>query len=168
MISYVIPLLIISILLFSVRKTEVYSAFCEGAAKGLKTVVCIFPAILAVLVLTAMLRTSGLFDMLLKLLSPITSKIGIPEAVVPLALLRPLSGGASLGLLSDILNNFGADSVEGRIASVVMGSAETTFYTLCVYFRNTRIKYTKKIIPAAIIGDIVGLLAAVFACKIIF
>lgn len=168
MTDYIIPFVLIGILLFSVRKTEVYSAFTDGVGKGLNTVAAIFPAILAILTLTAMLRASGIFDMLFRLLAPLIRKIGISEELLPLALVRPLSGGASLGILSDILSEFGADSFEGRCASVMMGATETTFYTLCVYFRNTRIKYTKKIIPAAIIGDIVGLLAAVYACKIIF
>lgn len=166
--GFIVPVILAGILIFSIRKTEVYSAFVDGAGKGLKTVLGIFPAVLAILTLTAMLRTSGLLDMLLSALSPFTGRIGIPESVMPLALLRPLSGGASLGVLSDILNKFGADSVEGRIASVMMSATETTFYTLCVYFKNTRIKHTKRIIPAAVIGDIVGLLAAVYVCKIIF
>lgn len=164
----ILSLLLVGILLFSVRKTAVYSAFIDGAAKGLKTVVGIFPAILAILVMTSMLRSSGFFDVILSLISPLCKKAGIPSDVAPLALLRPFSGGASLGLLSDILKNVSPDSTSGRIASIVMASSETTFYTLCVYFRNTRVKYTKKIIPAALIGDIVGLLAAVFVCKIIF
>ena len=168
MTDFILPVVLIGIMLFSIRKTEVYSAFADGAANGLKTTAAIFPAILAILTLTAMLRASGVFDMLFRLIAPLTHRFGIPESVMPLALVRPLSGGASLGVLSDILAKFGADSTEGRCASVMMGATETTFYTLCVYFRNTRIKYTKKIIPAAVIGDIVGLLSAVYACKIIF
>lgn len=168
MTDFIIPAAITAVLLFSIRKTDVYSAFTDGVGKGLKTAVGIFPAILAVLTLTDVLSASGLFDIILKTLSPVTARLGIPDAVMPLALVRPLSGGASLGILSDILAKFGADSIEGRTASVIAGASETTFYTLCVYFRRTKISDNKNIIPAAIIGDIVGLLAAVFACKIIF
>lgn len=168
MTDYVIPLLLMGVLLFSVRKTEVYSAFTDGVKNGLKTVAGIFPPILSVLVLTAALKSSGVFDMILQLLSPFLSKLGIPDGIVPLALIRPLSGGAALGVLSDILHTFGADSFEGRCASVIMAASETTFYTLCVYFGGTRVKDVKCIIPAALIGDIVGLIAAVCSCGIIF
>lgn len=168
MTAYVLPIMLMGIILFSIRKTEVYSAFAEGAGKGLKTAVQIFPAVLSVLVMTAMLRASGVFDIILKYISPFLEKVGIPEGVMPLVLTRPFSGGASLGLLSEIFSEYGADSGEGRIASVIMSATETTFYTLCVYFGHTRVKKTKGIIAAALIGDIVGLLAAVFACGIIF
>ena len=157
-----------TVLTVSMRKTTVYTTFIDGVGEGIKTVMGIFPAILAILTATAMLEASGAFDLLLNLLSPLTQALKIPEEVMPLAIVRPMSGGASLGVLSDILDKCTPDSFSGTVASVIMGSTETTFYTLCVYFRKTRVKYTKKIIPAALIGDFVGLLAAVWVCKIIF
>lgn len=168
MTAFIVPFVIMTILVLSMRKTLVYQAFTDGVGDGMRTVLGIFPAILAILTATAMLRESGAFEILVGILSPVTDALGIPRDLMPLALLRPMSGGASLGMLTDILNQFGADSDIGKIASVLMASTETTFYTLCVYFKNTRVKYTKKIIPAAIIGDIVGLISAVWVCKIIF
>lgn len=168
MTNYILPMLLTAIMLFSIRKTDVYSEFIKGVGDGLNTVIGIFPAILAILTSTAMLESSGVLDLLMKVIKPFTDFLGVPEGVMPLALIKPLSGGASLGVLTDILNKYHPDSMSGLVASVIMGSTETTFYTLCVYFRKTRVKYTKRIIPAAIIGDIVGLIAAVLVCKIIF
>ncbi len=168
MTSYILPAIIMLILFISFKKTMVYTNFIEGASKGMKTVVSIYPAILAIMTATAMLEASGAFVWILKLVSPITSFFKIPQEIMPLAIIRPLSGGASLGVLSEIMSKYDPESYISRTASVLMGSTETTFYALCVYFKNTRVKYTKKIIPAAIIGDIVGLIAAVWVCRIIF
>lgn len=168
MTDYAIPLMLAGIMLFSLRKTDVYAAFVKGAGRGAKTFLTIFPPILAVLALTAALRASGLLDAITGALSPVLNFLGIPEGIVPLAVVKPLSGSASLGVLEDIFDTFGADSVEGRAASVITGATETTFYTLCVYFSGTRVRNTRGIIPAAVIGDIVGLIAAVWVCGIIF
>ncbi len=165
--QYAIPILFVLILASALyRHVPVYSVFLEGAEEGMKTVWSIFPAMLAMLTAVAMLRASGAFSWLLTLLSPLTKHFSIPEEVLPLALMRPLSGSGALGILSDLLSRFSPDSDTGRIASVLMGSTETTFYTLSVYFRRTRVKYTKKIIPAALLGDLAGLLAAVHFSRI--
>ena len=166
--TYIIPAVIVIILVISFGKTEVYTSFTDGVSEGVKTVITIFPPVLAILTASAMLEASGAFARFIKFISPLTSGIGIPDEIMPLALMRPVSGGASIGILTDMLQKFSPDSYNGRVASVIMGATETTFYTLCVYFRKTRVKYIKKIIPAAVIGDIVGLIAAVWVCKIIF
>ena len=166
--TFIIPAILTLTMIYSIRKTDVYSEFIKGAENGMKTVIGIYPAILAILTATAMLDASGAFDIFLNLIKPLTDFLKIPDGVMSLALVKPLSGGASLGVLTDILNKHHPDSMTGLISSVLMGSTETTFYTLCVYFRKTRVKYTKRIIPAAIIGDIVGLIAAVLVCRIIF
>ncbi len=168
MTGYIIPSVVLGILLFSLRKTQVYKSFTDGVEKGAKTTLGIFPAILSIMVATRMLEASGAFDFLLKLLSPVTELFDIPKEIMPLAIVRPMSGGAALGIFENIIKEYGADSESGRIASMLMGSTETTFYALMVYFKNTRVKYTKKIIPAALIGDIVGLLGSVWVYKIIF
>lgn len=167
MTSYILPLVLVSILVLSFGKTEIYNDFISGAGEGIRTVLGIFPAILAILVACAMLRASGAFDIFLKLVSPLTHRFKIPDEIMQLAVVRPLSGGAAIGILSDIIKS-SPDSHASLAAAVMTASSETTFYTLSVYFGKTRVKYTKKIIPAAIIGDIVGLLAAVWVCKIIF
>ncbi len=160
--KYMLPVIITVIICFSaLRKKDTYTDFTEGAYEGLKIVMGIFPPLLAILVASSMLRASGAFDIFTKLISPITQRIGIPNEVLPLALMRPVSGSGSLALLSDTLSTYGADSRIGRIASIIMGSTETTFYCMGVYFSKTGIKNTTKALPCAIIGDV---LAIILAC----
>lgn len=167
--KYIIPILLILIVFSGVKsKIPVYSVFCDGAFDGMKTVMGIFPVILAVTVGVSMLKTSGTMDFMTKIVSYITGLIGFPREVLPLVLIRPLSGGGALGVLTDILNEFHPDTFVGFLASVIMGSTETTFYTLMVYLKNTRVKYVKHIIPAAVFGDIVGVIVGLIAATIIF
>ncbi|MCX7714922.1 MAG: spore maturation protein [Clostridia bacterium] len=150
------------------RKVPVYESFISGAEDGIRTVIKIFPILLAVLTAVAMLRASGAMELIIYFIKPVTDFLGIPGDIVPLALLRPISGGGSIGLLTDILNTSGADTFTGRAASVIMGSTETTFYTLAVYFRATKVKYTRVALPAALIGDMAGICMSVWICRIIF
>ena len=167
--SYSIPAFIFIIVTYALlSKTSVYDNFSEGAKNGVTTLFNIFPSLLAIMVSVAMLRESGALDTLMHLLSPITSRLGINDDVMLLGIVRPLSGSGALGILGDILKTGGADSFSGIVASVIMGSTETTFYTLMVYFSKTKVKYTKRVIPAAVFGDIVGLLASIWVCKIFF
>ena len=167
--SYMIPCFIAVIVIYSlIKRTPVYAGFTGGIKNGAATLFDIFPAMLAIMVSTAMLRSSGALEFLMKLLTPVISFLGINEDVMLLGIMRPLSGSGALGMLGDILRNHGSDSFAGILASVVMGSTETTFYTLMVYFSKTKVKYTKRVIPAAVFGDIVGLLVSILACKIFF
>ena len=167
--KYILPVFILLIFLVAKRnKIEIYPVFLQGVEGGLKTVISIFPVILATTVAVAMMRASGLMDIFLKIISPVTNFFKIPDEILPLALIRPLSGGGALGVLSDILKEHSPDSFIGICASVIMGSTETTFYTLSVYFKNTRVKYNNHIIPAAVFGDIVGVIAGVAVSAIIF
>ena len=164
--QYVIPAIIIIIILFSLKtRTGAYETFIEGAEEGMKIVAGIFPPLVAVLTAAYMLRASGTLDLIISFLSPITGFI--PAEVMPLALIRPISGSGAIGILSEILNAHGADSEIGRIASVIMGSTETTFYCLCVYFAKTRVKHNLKAVPFAAAGDIVGILMAVILIKLV-
>ncbi len=161
--QYVIPAVIAAVIIFALKtRTDAYAAFTEGAADGLRTVVKILPSLLAVITAAQMLRVSGAIDMIIRFISPVTDFLHIPPEVMPLALIRPISGSGSLGILADILNTFGADSRQGMIASVIMGSTETTFYCLCVYFAGTKVKDTRRVIPCAVISDIIGILAGVW------
>ena len=161
--QYVIPSVIAAVIIFALKtRTDAYAAFTEGVADGLRTVVKILPSLLAVITAAQMLRVSGAIDMIIRFISPVTDFLHIPPEVMPLALIRPVSGSGSLGILADILNTFGADSKQGMIASVIMGSTETTFYCLCVYFAGTKVKYTRRVIPCAVISDIIGILAGVW------
>lgn len=167
--SLAVPMIILVFVSFAAaKKTSVYDAFISGAEDGLVTLRRIFPVLLAILVAAAMLRASGLMDLAVSALSPITDKFNIPPETVPLALLRPISGGGSIGLLTELLNTYGPDSPAGRMASVMAGSTETTFYTLAVYYSATRVKYTRPTLAAALIGDCVGIIGSAVICNILF
>lgn len=167
--SYAVPGFIILIVVYALfKKTSVYEGFADGAKNGVSTLFNIFPSMLAIMIGVATLRESGALEAFMKLLSPVTSFLGINNDVMLLGVVRPLSGSGALGILTDILKNHGADSFSGLAASVIMGSTETTFYTLMVYFSKTKVKYTKRAIPAAVFGDIVGLFVSVAVCKIFF
>lgn len=163
---YIIPAIIAIVLIVSLaKKLPSYELFIDGAEEGMKIVAGIFPPLVAVLTAAYMLRTSGTLDLIISFLSPITGFI--PAEVMPLALIRPISGSGAIGILSEILNTHGADSEIGRIASVLMGSTETTFYCLCVYFAKTRVKHNLKAVPFAAAGDIVSILMAVILIKLV-
>ena len=163
--TYAIPAIIAAILVIALaKKQNTYDLFISGAADGMKIAANIFPPLLAVLTAAHMLRASGTLDIIINLLSPVTRLI--PAEVMPLALIRPLSGSGAIGILTEILNEHGADSEIGRIASVIMGSTETTFYCLCVYFAKTRAKHTLKAVPFAAVGDIVGIVTAVLLIRL--
>ena len=166
--EYITPALIMIIIIIALaQKKSVYTDFIDGAGEGMKILVNIFPPLVAMLVAAAMLKASGAMELFLNLISPVGDKIGIPKEVMPLVLIRPLSGSGSIGVLSGLLNDYGADSVIGRIASVICGSTETTFYCLAVYFAKTRVKSIKRAIPSALIGDFASIVAAAMAIKII-
>ena len=161
---YVIPAIILIILIVALaKKLPSYELFIDGAQDGMKIVLGIFPPLLAVLTAAYMLRASGTLDLIISFLSPVTGFI--PAEVMPLALIRPLSGSGAIGILTEILNTHGADSEIGRIASVIMGSTETTFYCLCVYFAKTRVKHNLRAVPFAAAGDIVGIVMAVILIR---
>lgn len=165
----IIPILFFVIIAFAMAKrVKVYNEFIVGVEDGMKTVFSIFPTMLGILTAAAMLQASGAMDFFISLLTPVIRFFQIPADVMPLALLRPVSGSGALGILTDLLKRFGADSLEGRIACVMMGSTETTFYTLCVYFKNTRVKNTGKVLLCALLGDAAGLIASVMVVRLMW
>ena len=167
--TYAIPLLILGIPLYAVlKKVKVYECFCEGAVEGFNTAVRIILYLVAILVAIGIFRKSGAMDVLVNVLSPITNLFGMPGEVLPLGVMRSLSGGGSNGLLSDILKNFGPDSLIGRMASVMNGSSETTFYVIAVYFGAVGIRKTRHAVAAGLIADVAGMLAAVWICRLMF
>jgi len=158
---YIIPALIILILVFGTKKgIPCYNTFISGVEGGLRTVVSILPSLIAILSAAAMLRASGAIDALSKVLAPACNLLKIPTEIVPLALIRPISGGGSIGLLTDTIKTFGVTSRITLCACILCASTETTFYTLSVYFGPTRVKYTKRVIFAAVFGDLMGILCA--------
>ena len=160
-IAYILPVLIILSISVAIKnKAPVYRLFLEGAENGFKMLVSILPPMIAVLSMSAVMKSSGLLDSFTAIIAPLTKKIGIPPEILPLALLRPFSGGGALGLLTDTIKRCGAESSAARAACILCASTETTFYTISVYFKNTGVKHTKTVILAAVIGDLVGILCA--------
>jgi len=167
--AFAVPVMMFVIIAFGLtRRVKVYDCFIEGAGDGLQTVVRIIPPILGLLVGVAMLRTSGALELIGWMLKPATRAIGMDDNLLPLALLKPVSGSGSLGLLTDLVNTFGADSMVGRTASVIAGSTETTFYTLTVYFGAVGIRNSRHAMPAALAADVVGVMVGVVVCRMIF
>ena len=145
------------------RKENVYDAMICGAADGLRLLVNIIPALVVLLTAVHMLRASGALDALGQLLSPVFGTVGIPPELLPLMLVRPFSGSAALALGADLMKTYGVDSVIGKTAAVMLGSTETTFYTVRVYFGAAGIKRSRYVIPAALGADLMGFVgAAVF------
>ena len=150
------------------KKVNIFEVFLEGAAEGMATSVRILPALVGLIAAITMLRTSGALDFIINMFSPLTKLLSIPPEVMPLALLRPISGSGALAVVGDILKTCGADSLQGHIASVMMGSTETTFYTLCVYFGSIKMTDTRYTVFAALCADMAGFLASVWVCRIFF
>ena len=166
---YAIPFIIVSIVLFGAfKKVNVYETFTDGAKDGFKTAVTIIPFLVGMLVAIGVFRASGALDLITNALSPITSKIGMPGEVLPMALIRPLLGGGASGVMNDLFTTYGPDSLIGRMASVMNGSTETTFYVLAVYFGAVGIKKTRHALPAGLIADVVGIITAVVVTNIMF
>lgn len=166
---YAIPFIVVSIVLFGVfKKVNVYETFTDGAKDGFKTAVTIIPFLVGMLVAIGVFRASGALDLITNALSPITNKIGMPGEVLPMALIRPLSGGGASGAMNDLFTTYGPDSLIGRMASVMNGSTETTFYVLAVYFGAVGIKKTRHALPAGLIADAVGLITAVVVTNMMF
>jgi len=162
-----VPLIIVFVMVYAlIRGTDVFFGMTAGAKEGLKTVLGIVPALITLLPCIYMLRASGAIDALCALLRPVLSQLGIPAEVVPLMLLRPLSGSGALAVGSDIIKTSGVDSFVGRCVAVMLGSTETTFYVIAVYFGAAGIKNSRHAIPAALIADFVGFVAAAFFVRL--
>ena len=167
--KYIVPIIILFIISFGlIKKGEVYAPFVDGASDGLKTLAEIIPGIVGILIAVEMLKSSGAIEMLANALSPMLKFIGMPPDVIPLALLRPFSGSGSLGVVSDILKLSGPDSYPGRIASVMMGSTETTFYTVALYYGAAKVKNIRHTLHAALLADFCGIIGSVIVCCIFF
>ncbi len=166
---YAIPVLILVIPLYAVfKKVKVYEAFCAGATEGFQTAVRIIPFLVAMLVAIGIFRKSGAMDVLVGVFNPVTRLIGLPGELLPLGIMKSLSGGGSSGLLNDILKTFGPDSLLGKMASTMAGSTETTFYVIAIYFGAVGIRKTRHAVAAGLIADVAGILAAVWVCRLMF
>lgn len=161
MTDYVVPVLLLLTATLALRKKEnAYDLLLQGAGDGLKLLVSIIPALVLLLTAVAMLRASGAVELLGKFLSPVFSFLGIPPETALLVLIRPLSGSAALAVGAELMAEYGPDSLIGRTVAVMLGSTETTFYTISVYFGAAGIKKTRYTIPAALFADFVGFFMA--------
>lgn len=169
MTDYIVPLLLLVICVQALRKHEdAYSLLLEGAASGLKLLMTLIPVLVMLLTAVTMLRTSGAMGLLEKLLAPVFSMFGIPPETAMLVLIRPISGSAALAVGADLMAQYGVDSTIGRTVAVMLGSTETTFYTISVYFGAAGIHKTRYTVPAALIADLTGFLVASWSVRFIF
>lgn len=150
------------------KKVKIYECFIEGAKEGLDTVITIFPPILAILFAINMFKASGAMEILTTIIKPFASFIGLPTQMVPFAILRPISGSGSLALATDLFKEFGTDSFIGRAVSTLMGSTETTFYTLSVYYGATKVKNMRHSLKCALIADFIGIILSVWVVRFVF
>ncbi|MGI6703870.1 MAG: spore maturation protein [Clostridia bacterium] len=167
--AFAVPLLVAFVLIHGYKKgVKVYEVFVEGAAEGIKTSVRILPYLIAILMAIGIFRSSGAMDILLVLLRIPAGLLGIPAEVMPLVLIRPLSGSGALGVVSEIFATYGPDSFAGRVAGTMMGSTETIFYTTALYFGAVGIRDTRHVLPSALMADMAGVVASVVVCRLIF
>ena len=166
--SVAIPVVIIVIIGYGLKeKVKVFDTFLEGTKEGVEIVFKMFPTLIGIFLAVGALRSSGIIDLIINLITPLTNLLEIPSQIMPLALLRPISGSASMAVAVDIMQNYGVDTLTGIITSTIMGSTETTFYTIAIYTSSVGIKKTRGILFAALAADIAGMLASTIICRIL-
>ena len=150
------PMIILLILIYGVKeKNKVFDTFLDGVKEGIETTFSIFPTLIGLFVAIGALRSSGVLDLIINLASPVLNMVHFPSELMPLAMLRPISGSASIAVATDIMKNCGVDSLVGMMASTIMGSTETTLYTIAIYTSVVKIKKTRGVLIAALVGDVV-------------
>ena len=169
MTDYIIPSLLLAVSLVSLYKKEnTYDRLLTGASQGMKILLSIVPALIVLLTAVSMLRASGAIETMSKIFQPVFSFFGIPAETAILVLIRPLSGSAALAIGAELMGQYGVDSQIGRTVAVMLGSTETTFYPISVYFGAAGIKKTRYTIPAALIADLTGFLVAALTVRLFF
>lgn len=166
---WAIPVFLLGIPIYGVIKgVKVYESFVEGAKEGFQVAVRIIPYLVAILVAVGMLRGAGAIDILARWLDPVLRRVGMPSEILPLAIMRPLSGSGSMGIVTELMKAHGPDSFIARLAASAYGSTETTFYVLAVYFGSVGIKKARHAVASGLFADIVSLIAAVTMCRLMF
>lgn len=165
---WAIPLLLLGVLIAgAVRRIRIYELFVEGAKEGFETAIRILPYLLAMFIAIGILRESGALDTALRWIGPSAESIGIPRDILPLAILRPLSGSGALGVMSELFAEHGPDSIVGLMASTIQGSTETTLYVLTVYFGAVEIRRSRHALAVGLWADLAAFLAAVFLVQLL-
>lgn len=167
--TYAIPVFIFVVLVYGyIKGVNVYDSFIEGAKEGLTTAFRVLPYMVAMFVAIGIFRSSGAMDVLITVIAPVTNLLGIPPSILPLAIIRPMSGIASTSMLAEMFRLYGPDSYIGRVASTMMGSTETVFYTISVYYGSIGVKKTRHTVWAALLADLAGLIASIVVCNMVF
>ena len=167
--TMLVPFLMLAVAVYGLcRKADLWGALVQGAGDGLGVLLRIVPALIGLMTAVYMLRASGALELAGQALEPLLRSVGIPSEVIGLLLVRPVSGSAALGVGAELINTFGPDSLVGRTAAVMLGSTETTFYTIAVYFGAAGVARTRYAVPAALCADAAGFLAAAWAVRLIF
>lgn len=163
------PIIILTIVLYGLKdKNKVFDTFLEGAKEGMGITISIFPTLIGLFVAIGALRSSGILEKIIYIISPMLKFINFPSELMPLAMLRPISGSSSIAIATDIMKNYGVDSKLGLMASTIMGSTETTLYTIAIYTSCIKVKKTRYILLVALIGDLVGMIVSVIVCQMIY
>jgi len=166
--QWCIPLIIFAIAGYAyfIKRVKVYEVFVEGAKEGFNVAVRIIPYLVAILFTIGIFRAGGAEGIIYGVIAPVMTFLGIPPSILPLCLIRPLSGAGARGVMIDIFKQYGPDSIDGLIASVIQGSTETTFYVIAVYLGSIGVRKTRYAVPACLMGDIAGMIASVIICKL--
>lgn len=166
---FVLPLIIVGFPLYGLIKgVPVYESFVEGAKEGFQVAVRIIPYLVAILFAIGMFRASGAMDFLIRVLNPALALVGFPAEVLPMAIIRPLTGSGSAGIVVDMIRQYGEDSIFVKMAAVMFGSTETTFYVIAVYFGAISIKKTRHALPAGLTADFAAMIIAVWTVRLLF
>ena len=166
---FVIPVSVVGFPLYGLfKRVPVYESFVEGAKEGFNVAVRIIPYLVAILFAIGMFRASGAMDFLVTSLNPLLAFVGFPGEVLPMAIIRPLTGSGSAGLVADMINEYGEDSLFVKMAATMFGSTETTFYVVAVYFGAVNIKKTRHAVPAGLTADFAAMLIAVWTVRLLF
>lgn len=167
--AWIIPLLLALIPAWALyKKVPLYDTFIQGAKEGVGVGLKIIPYLVAILVAIGMFRASGAIDLLAQILDPVLKKIGMPADVLPLAIIRPMSGSGALGIMTEIANEYGGDSYMARLAAVMTGCSETTLYVVAVYFGAVGVTKVRHAVAAGLIADVVAMFAALFISRAMF
>ncbi len=163
------PLIILLIVIYGLfQKIKVFDLFLDGAKEGIQILISIFPTLIGLFVAIGALRSSGILDFIINLLSPILNIFNFPTEIMPLALIRPISGSGSIAVATDIMKTYGVDSNIGLMSAIIMGSTETTIYTIAVYSSSVGIKNTRFVLYASLLADLIGILVSVLVVSIFF
>lgn len=162
------PLIILLIVIYGlIQKIKIFDIFLEGAKEGIHILISIFPTLIGLFVAVGALRSSGILDFIINLISPILDIFNFPTEIMPLALIRPISGSSAIAVATDLMKTYGVDTKIGLMTAVIMGSTETTLYTIAIYSSSVGIKNTRFVLYASLLADFIGILVSVLIVPIL-